>query len=91
MRIQPKDLAALASTYQTILTEAHDETGSAIAAPETVKVLSDHDEDHIKQQIDHLITDLAEERDDYQSVEMDALEFIMAYAQERLQDLGHLR
>lgn len=29
MRIQPKDLAALAATYQSILTEAHDETGSA--------------------------------------------------------------
>ena len=29
MRIQPKDLAALAATYQSILTESHDETGSA--------------------------------------------------------------
>ncbi len=37
MRIQPKDLAALAATYQSILTEAHDETGSVpVAQPEVV-------------------------------------------------------
>jgi hypothetical protein len=35
MRIQPKDLAALAATYQSILTESHDETGSAPVAAST--------------------------------------------------------
>jgi hypothetical protein len=36
MRIQPTDLNGLASAYQQIITEAHDETGSITTAPEVV-------------------------------------------------------
>ena len=35
MRIQPTDLNGLASAYQQIITEAHDETGSVVPSPET--------------------------------------------------------
>lgn len=35
MRIQPTDLNGLASAYQQIITEAHDETGSMVPSPET--------------------------------------------------------
>ena len=90
MRIQPTDLSNLAQAYQQIITEAHDETGSVVPSPDTVEVLSEHDKEQIKTQIDYLIGDLGEGRDDAPSVEMDALKYIMEYAQERLQDLGHL-
>ena len=35
MRIQPTDLNGLASAYQQIITEAHDETGSMVPSTET--------------------------------------------------------
>ena len=35
MRIQPTDLNGIASAYQQIITEAHDETGSVVPSPET--------------------------------------------------------
>jgi hypothetical protein len=92
MRIQPKDLAALAATYQSILTEAHDETGSApVAQPETEPTLNQDDLkalDYVKRQIDVAIGDIGEHHHDgaYMEAAEAALEHLLQYIQQRLEE-----
>lgn len=41
MRINPTDLRDIASAYQQVLTEAHDETGTITTAPTAPEVVAD--------------------------------------------------
>ncbi len=89
MRIQPKDLAALAATYQSILTEAHDDTGSAPVPTTSVESeLTEEDEGMIERSIDALIGDIGERHMDgaYISAAEEAMEYILQHVQKRLEE-----